>query len=88
MDALNHSPEVSQPWAQILANAVHDMRTPLSAMRVTLEVLRITTSDTEGSSKLVGMLDNQVNELAEMLEILVKNPGAYAAPSPGSSANR
>ncbi len=61
---------------EILPKAVHDMKTPLSTMRVTLEVLRMTCGDSEDLGKLIAMLENQVNELTGQLDTLATDPAA------------
>jgi signal transduction histidine kinase len=70
------SPEEPLPWKEIHAKAVHDMKTPLSSMRVTLEILRMTCGDSEPHGKLIAMLDTQVNEIARQIDTLAKNPAA------------
>lgn len=62
------------PWKQIVAKSVHDMRTPLSCIRTTLEILRMTSEEGERQSRLLGVLDAQVDELASQLEKLLKSP--------------
>jgi hypothetical protein len=74
----------SPPWKQIVAKAVHDMRTPLSSMRISLEVLRMTGADAQQRGKLIAMLDKQVDELAGLLEMLSKDPCAFVAPPPAA----
>ncbi|MES2657997.1 MAG: histidine kinase dimerization/phospho-acceptor domain-containing protein [Verrucomicrobiota bacterium] len=67
-------PEESLPWKQIVAQTVHDMRTPLSTMRATVEILRMTSEKGGDQSKLIGSLDTQIDELAAQLETLLKSP--------------
>jgi len=55
--------------------ALHDMGSPLSAMRVLLELLRLTGGKAESRVELIAMLDNQVTELAERVEALLKQLG-------------
>jgi len=76
MNSLEPSPEDLLPWKKIIPKAVHDMKTPLSSMRVTLEILRMTSADAEAHGKLIVMLEKQVNELAEQLDTLVTDPAA------------
>jgi len=68
------------PWQQVVSRAVHDMRTPLSAMKTTLEVMRLTQGDPEKSAKLISMMERQATELAELMERLAKDPDSYRAP--------
>jgi K+-sensing histidine kinase KdpD len=64
----------SLPWKQIVAKSVHDMRSPLSCMRTTLEILRMTSGGAEPQTKLVGIMDTQIDELTAQLDMLLKNP--------------
>lgn len=68
------------PWKQIVAKAVHDMRTPLSSMVTTLEILRLLPADREKSLKMISLLDRQVEELSRQLETLVTDPAAFSPP--------
>lgn len=54
----------------IVAKSVHDMKTPLSCMRTTLEILRLTAGDADRQAKSIGILDAQINELNGILEKL------------------
>jgi hypothetical protein len=68
-------------WQQFLTRSIHDMRTPLSSMRVALEVMRVTGDDAEARRKLLGILNSNVDELAEMLEIFLKELPGFGPPS-------
>lgn len=81
VNALENPQEEDLPWKQIVAKAVHDMRTPLSSMVTTLEILRLLPADREKSLKMIGLLDRQVEELSRQLEALVANPSAYLPPA-------
>lgn len=61
------SPEIHR---QIL-QAVHDIRTPLSAMKTSVAILKMISSDPEKSARLVQMMDKQVDDISEKLEKLV-----------------
>ncbi|MES2920575.1 MAG: histidine kinase dimerization/phospho-acceptor domain-containing protein [Verrucomicrobiota bacterium] len=76
MDSVEASLEEPLPWKEILPKAVHDMRTPLSSMRVTLEILRMTCGESEAHGKLIAMMEKQVNELAVQLHTLATDPAA------------
>jgi len=76
MDAAAPSPDEPLPWERIIAKATHDMKTPLSSIRVTLEILRMTCGGAEAPVKLVAMIDSQVNELVKLLETLENDPVA------------
>ena len=76
MDSPDLSQQEALPWKEIVGKAVHDMKTPLSSLRVTLEILRMTSGGSEAHGKLIAMLDNQVNELARQLDTLANDPAA------------
>mgnify|MGYP003577100482 CR=1 FL=1 len=65
------------PWPQVVNKAVHDMRTPLSAMKTTLEVMRLSKDDPEKAAKLIAMLERQTNEISGLMHRLVEDPGSY-----------
>ena len=66
------------PWESVLAKAVHDMRTPLSSMRTSLEVLRMVAGDPEKSERLLMLMNKQVDEMAGHLDTLARNPRSFA----------
>jgi K+-sensing histidine kinase KdpD len=74
--------EESLPWKQIVEQAVHDMRTPLSCMRTTVEILRMISADSEPHGKMVGSLNLQIDELASHMESLLKNPVSFTKRPP------
>jgi signal transduction histidine kinase len=65
------------PWKEIIGNAAHEMRTPLSCMRTTVEVLRMLTSSSEQTTRMIEILEKQIDSLAGQVDDLVKNPQAY-----------
>ena len=65
------------PWEEIVPVAIHDMRTPLSSMRTTLEIVRMLNSQCDRTSGLIDKLDKQVLELAAQLERLQNDPASY-----------
>lgn len=69
-------------WDKIVPKAVHDMRTPLSAMKTTLEVMRMAGSDPDKVAKLLAMLERQANEITALSDRLLKDPGSFAEKSP------
>lgn len=78
----DHAAEISlaeqvPPWEQMVLKAVHDLRTPLSSMRTTIEVLRMLQAPSEKSAKLLGMLERQVLEISEGLERLATDPQSF-----------
>ena len=84
---MNGSPTVANDTAgeslvttgQQLAETLHDMGSPLTAMRVLLEVLRRTDQNSASRNELIGLLDNQVTEMAGCLESLLKGLAATDA---------
>lgn len=65
------------PWKEIIGNAAHDMRTPLSCMRTTLEVLRLLNSSSEQNTQMIEILEKQIDSLAGQVNALVENPTTY-----------
>lgn len=76
-----NSPEIlsndALPWKQIVAKAVHDIRTPLSTMHTTLEILRILPAGSSEHGRIIGILETQVNDIAGQLEILIADPESF-----------
>ncbi len=64
-------------WPEIVSKAVHDMRTPLSSIRTTLEIFRMVGGGSEKEMKLIGVLDRQVDELNALMETLLNDPAAF-----------
>ena len=71
------NPSNDLPWSQLISKAVHDMRTPLSAMRTTIEILKLTSQDTGKSAKLIDLLEKQIDELSGQLTNLVNDPASF-----------
>ena len=69
-------------WKKILAKSVHDIRTPLSGMQTTLEVLRMIGPDSENQAKLIDILNRQVSEISEQLQKLLNAPESFAEQAP------
>ncbi len=78
MNADDPNIDETMPWKQIVAQAVHDMRSPLSSMVTTIEILRMLSTDSDRSGKMIGMLERQVEQLSKQLETLVNHPEAFA----------
>ncbi|MEO7099803.1 MAG: hypothetical protein ABI162_10615 [Luteolibacter sp.] len=74
------------PWPEIVAKAVHDMSSPLSCMRTSVEILRMISPDSENHRKLIETFDSQINELAGQLEMLRKRPEAFLRHPPSFQA--
>ncbi|MES2439307.1 MAG: histidine kinase dimerization/phospho-acceptor domain-containing protein [Verrucomicrobiota bacterium] len=68
------APVDSLPWKQIVAKSVHDMKTPLSCLRTTVEILRMTSGGDPRQVRLIGVLDAQIDELNGHLEKLLNSP--------------
>ena len=64
-------------WPEIVSKAVHDMRTPLSSIRTTLEIFRMVAGGSEKQMMLVGVLDRQVDELNGLMETLLNDPAVF-----------
>lgn len=86
MNTLEDPVEEPLPWKEIIGNAAHEMRTPLSCMRTTVEVLRMLNSSSEQTIRMIEILEKQVDSLAGQVDELVKNPQAYL--SEGSRSDR
>ena len=80
MSTDRHNSVDSQVWPEIVSKAVHDLRTPLSSIRTTLEIFRMIPGDSAKQAKLLGVLDKQVDELSNLLETLMENPATFASP--------
>ena len=62
----------NRPRQDELRMAVHDLGSPLSAIRVLVEVLRLTDDDAARKIELLDMMESQVEEMAVGLEALRK----------------
>ncbi len=80
MNSPKNYPDNPLPWKQIVAKAVHDMRTPLSTIRTSLEILRMLPPDSDQYGKMLGILDSQVKEISGQLETLMTTPESYLPP--------
>lgn len=69
--------EISPPWQEIVDRAVHDMRTPLSTLRTSLEVLKMLPTDSEKRVRLMEILDQQVEEMTFLLTQLRTQPQSF-----------
>lgn len=67
------------PWKEIIGNAAHDMRTPLSCLRTTVEVMRMLAAESEQQTRMIEILEKQIDSLAGQLDELVRNPQSYSS---------
>lgn len=67
-------------WDEILTNAVHDLRTPLSAMLTALEMLNEVSDGSERSAKLIALMRRQISEISSQLERLLRDPSSFLQP--------
>ncbi|GAA5126511.1 hypothetical protein JIN84_15585 [Luteolibacter yonseiensis] len=84
MSTLENTDGEPLPWKEIIGKAAHDMRTPLSCMRTTVEVLRMLASS-EQDTRMIEILEKQIDSLAAQVNDLVNDPRAYL---PGGSRSR
>ncbi len=71
------NPPDDLPWREIVSHAVHDLGTPLSAMRTSLEILRLAGSDPETAAKMIGLLEAQIDAVATQIVALRDDPGRF-----------
>ncbi|MCU0748456.1 MAG: hypothetical protein MUF13_02810 [Akkermansiaceae bacterium] len=69
--------ESEVPWPAVVARAVHDMRSPLSTMGTSLELLRMLPPDSDKRSRIMQILDEQVAEMTMLLNQLSTHPQAF-----------
>lgn len=66
-----------------MAKAVHDMRTPLSCMRTTVEILRLLPTDSDQRRGVIGSLETQIDLIARQLELLMASPESFLVKKAG-----
>jgi CheY-like chemotaxis protein len=79
--------EIKGRYAGILATLVHDLRTPLSSIRTGIEVLKLSLENPAQATKIIGMLERQTLEIAQLLEELMAGPLSMGETSHGSLLN-
>lgn len=79
MESAGPPQEIALPWQDIVDKAVHDMRTPLSTLRTSLEVLRMLPQESEKRPRLMTILDEQVDEMTSLLNLLATQPVSFLA---------
>jgi K+-sensing histidine kinase KdpD len=72
LDGIETGVDPPEPRIELLRQALHDMGSPLSVMRILVELLRLTGSRPESRDELIEMLDNQVADLGKRVEGLLK----------------
>lgn len=80
MSQSSDSDPVALPWEQIVRQAVHDMRTPLSSMLTTVAVLRqLQTTSTVPPQweRMIDLLERQVQTLSGQLVCLHDAPESF-----------
>lgn len=80
MSQSSDSDPVALPWEQIVRQAVHDMRTPLSSMLTTVAVLRqlqATSSVPPQWERMIDLLERQIQTLTGQLVRLHETPESY-----------
>lgn len=80
MSQPSHTDPVTLPWEQIVRQAVHDMRTPLSSMLTTVAVLRqlqATATVPPQWERMVELLERQVQMLSGQLVRLHESPESF-----------
>jgi len=73
-------PIATLPWEQIVRQAVHDMRTPLSSMLTTVAVLRqLQASSTVPPQweRMIDLMERQIQTLTEQLVRLHESPDSF-----------
>lgn len=65
------------PWPAVVSRAVHDMRSPLSTIGTSLELLRMLPPDSDKRSRIMQILDEQVAEMTMLLNQLSSHPHAF-----------
>jgi hypothetical protein len=56
----------------VVSQSLHDMGSPLLAIQVLLELLRIDGSCRQSREEILGKLDSQVTEMVDLLDVLRK----------------
>lgn len=68
------------PWDQVVRQAVHDMRTPLSSMLTTIAVMRQMQGGNSHApqwDRLIAMMERQVQDLSGQLTRLDESPASF-----------
>lgn len=81
MNQPNESGESLPSCTVILRAAVHDMRTPLSSMLTSLEILRQLSQGSAPAIKCIELLERQVMTLSEQLDCLLRDPASFVRQS-------
>ena len=77
MKALDPVTDDETDWKRIVKAAAHEIRTPLSSLRTSVEILKMNRLDEEQSQKLMTMMNRQIESISEHLDILVNRPATF-----------
>ncbi len=77
MDSSNPAIDGDFPWKTVVKTAVHEIRTPLSALCTSIEILKMNRLDTEQAHKMLLMMNRQVDAIIGQLDTLLNRPAAY-----------
>jgi hypothetical protein len=81
------SEPVALPWDEIVRQAVHDMRTPLSSMLTTVAVLRqlqATATIPAQWERMIDLLERQIQTLSGQLVRLHESPESFVKVDEGA----
>jgi len=77
MDSPDHAADGDFPWKRVVKTAVHEIRTPLSALCTSIEILKMDRLDTEQAHKMLMMMNLQIDAISGELDTLLNQPAAY-----------
>lgn len=81
MDASDPANGEELPWKKIVASAAHEIRTPLSSLRTSVEILKMNRLDEEQGQKLMTTMIRQIESISGYLDLLVTSPATFIAPA-------
>jgi len=77
MDSFDPGPDDEHEWKKIVKAAAHEIRTPLSSLRTSVEILKMNRLDQEQSQKLMAMMNRQIESISAQLDTLVNRPATF-----------
>ncbi|GEM_PF-1404966 len=77
MDTSDPAGSDELPWKKIIKCAVHEIRSPLSSLRTSVEILKMNRLDDEQSQKVMTMMNRQIEAISDQLEALVARPRTF-----------